>query len=169
MVQCGVPAVINPSPRESRNCQIHPRAVFPQHSYPHPRETRGFRRIPAVPIPVHTSTVRDSRENNSGAVRRYLSGSQGRPPSPYFDPLDHLLASAHERGIEVHAWLNPYRANMRPDWQGLAPCHIANRHRHHAHPYDRYLWMDPGAQVVADWLVAVVTDIITRSDLTHER
>jgi len=69
----------------------------------------------------------------------------------------------------VHAWLNPYRANMRPDWQGLAPCHVANRHRQDAHPYDRYLWMDPGAQVVADWLVAVVTDIITRSDLTHER
>ena len=33
-------------------------AVFPQHRYPHPREIRGFRGIPAVPIPVHTSTVR---------------------------------------------------------------------------------------------------------------
>jgi len=53
--------------RGSRRNKIHPRgnpaivisipAVFPQHLYPHPRETRGFRRITAVPIPVHTSSV----------------------------------------------------------------------------------------------------------------
>ena len=53
--------------RGSRRNKIHPRgnpaivrsipAVFPQHSYLHPRETRGFRGIPAIPIPVHTSTL----------------------------------------------------------------------------------------------------------------
>jgi len=53
--------------RGSRRNKIHPRgnsaivrsipAVFPQHSYPHPRETRGFREITAVPIPVHTSST----------------------------------------------------------------------------------------------------------------
>ena len=59
MVQRGVPAVIKSIPAGVPHyCQIHPRAVFPQHSYPHPRETRGFRVIPAVPIPVHTSTLR---------------------------------------------------------------------------------------------------------------
>ena len=52
--------------RGSRRDKIHPRgnpaivtsipAIFPQHSYPHPRETRGLRGIPAVPIPVHTSS-----------------------------------------------------------------------------------------------------------------
>ena len=56
-----------PFPQGSRLNKIHPRgnpaivrsipAVFPQHSYPHPRETRGFRGIPAVPIPVHTSDL----------------------------------------------------------------------------------------------------------------
>lgn len=97
---------------------------------------------------------------------RYLTGRQGRRPSPYFDPLTVLVAAAHEHGIEVHAWLNPYRANMRPDWQGLAPQHIANVYRQHAHPYDRYLWMDPAAQPVTDWLMAVVTDIITRSNFS---
>ena len=60
-----------PFPRGSRLNKIHPRgnptivrsipAVFPQHSYPHPRETRGFRGIPAVPIPVHTSIARLAR------------------------------------------------------------------------------------------------------------
>ena len=96
--------------------------------------------------------------------RRYLTGVQGRPPSPYFDPLSRLVTAAHDRGLQVHAWLNPYRANMRADWQGLAPSHIANVYPQHAHPYDRYLWMDPGAQLVVDWLLAVVRDIITRSN-----
>ena len=61
-----------PFPRGSRLNKIHPNggnpaivrsipAVFPQHSYPHPRETRGFRGIPAVPIPVHTSIARLAR------------------------------------------------------------------------------------------------------------
>jgi len=98
---------------------------------------------------------------------RYLTGSQGRRPSPYFDPLSQLVRSAHGADIQVHAWLNPYRANMRPDWQGLAPGHIANIHRQYAHPYDHYLWMDPGAQVVVDWLLDVVTDIVTRSRFSY--
>jgi len=98
------------------------------------------------------------------ALYRYLTGTQGRPPSPYFDPLRQLIALAHSRGIQVHAWLNPYRANLAPNWHGLAPNHIANVYRLFAHPYDQFLWMDPGAVVVEDWLMAVVEDIITRSD-----
>jgi len=95
---------------------------------------------------------------------RYLTGTQGKPPWPYFDPLQQLVTLAHGRGIEVHAWLNPYRANMEPSWHGLASNHIANVYRQFAHPYDQFLWMDPAAQPVNDWILAVVTDIITRSD-----
>ena len=42
----------------------------------------------------------------------YLTGTQGTPPDPFYDPLSYLCDEAHARGIEVHAWLNPYRANM---------------------------------------------------------
>jgi len=56
---------------------------------------------------------------------------------------------------------------MKPNWHGLAPNHIANVHRQFAYPYDRYLWMDPGAEVVTDWLVTVVTDIVTRSEFSR--
>jgi len=58
---------------------------------------------------------------------RYLTGRQGREPFPLWDPLDFIILQAHARGIEVHAWLNPYRANMEPNWDGLAPNHMANR------------------------------------------
>jgi len=64
--------------------------------------------------------------------------------------------------MEIHAWLNPYRANLEPNWSGLAVNHIANVYRQYAYPYDKYLWMDPGAAVVTDWIVAVVRDIVTR-------
>ena len=42
----------------------------------------------------------------------YLTGSQGTAPDPFYDPLTFMCTEAHARGIEVHAWLNPYRANM---------------------------------------------------------
>jgi len=93
---------------------------------------------------------------------RYLTGTQGTAPSPLWDPLTFTIAEAHARGIEVHVWLNPYRANLAANWVGLAPNHMANRYRQYAYPYSTYLWMDPGAQVVVDHLVSVITDIVTR-------
>lgn len=79
--------------------------------------------------------------------------------------MSFLVGEAHNRGIEVHAWLNPYRANLSPNWNGLTSDHMANRYREYAYPYGNYLWMDPGAQVVVDHLVNVIQDIITRYGL----
>ena len=76
-----------PFPRGSRLNKIRPRgnpaivrsipAVFPQHSYSHPRETRGFRGIPAVPIPVHTSTTDRPCAESEAAGSAYLAVSAG--------------------------------------------------------------------------------------------
>jgi len=98
---------------------------------------------------------------------RYLTGVQGKPPSPYYDPLHQLITVAHERLIQVHAWLNPYIANRRPNWTGLASNHIANVYPQFAYRYEHYLWMDPGAEVVTDWITAVVKDIVNRSDFSR--
>lgn len=91
-----------------------------------------------------------------------MTGTQGRAPSPLWDPLSFYVSEAHSRGIEVHAWLNPYRANLSPNWDGLAANHMANVYRQYAYPYSNYLWMDPGAQVIIDHLVSVIQDIINR-------
>ena len=58
---------------------------------------------------------------------KYLTGTQGLAPDPWYDPLEFFITEAHLRGIELHAWVNPYRANMSPDWSGLDPSHVANR------------------------------------------
>ncbi|MBC6948271.1 glycoside hydrolase, partial [candidate division KSB1 bacterium] len=42
----------------------------------------------------------------------WLTGQQGRPPNPYYDPLEFAIAEAHKRGMELHAWFNPYRVSM---------------------------------------------------------
>jgi uncharacterized lipoprotein YddW (UPF0748 family) len=84
-------------------------------------------------------------------------------PDPLYDPLDFFITEAHLRGIELHAWVNPYRANMSPDWSGLDPTHVANRLSQYAYPYGSYLWMDPGAQAVLDDFIGVIDDILTRS------
>ena len=61
--------------------------------------------------------------------------------------------------------MNPYRANLAPNWDGLAPNHMANVFRQYAYPYDTYLWMDPGADEVIERLISVVVDIATRFDV----
>jgi uncharacterized lipoprotein YddW (UPF0748 family) len=52
----------------------------------------------------------------------FLTGEQGRPPSPYYDPLQFWIEQAHERGLELHAWFNPYRARTaqaKTAWQKI--------------------------------------------------
>lgn len=48
---------------------------------------------------------------------KWLTGKQGVPPEPYYDPLAFMIAETHKRGMEFHAWINPYRAlfNARTD------------------------------------------------------
>lgn len=90
-----------------------------------------------------------------------LTGEQGKDPG--YDPLGALLAEAKKRNIEVHAWLNPYRAKASSPTQ-VAP-HIAVEHPEHVHDYGNVKWMDPGAEVVRQRLVNVCTDLAERYDL----
>jgi uncharacterized lipoprotein YddW (UPF0748 family) len=55
---------------------------------------------------------------------QWLTGTQGKPPSPYYDPLEFMVDEAHKRGFEFHAWCNPYRANFSVGKASIAPAHI---------------------------------------------
>lgn len=90
---------------------------------------------------------------------RYLTGTQGRDPG--YDPLQLAIDEAHSRGIELHAWLNPYRAAVRATDPLVAP-HMALAYPEHAHVYGTYLWMDPGATEVQQRTYDVVIDVVTR-------
>lgn len=93
---------------------------------------------------------------------RSLTGTQGEDPG--WDPLEVAIDEAHARGIELHAWLNPYRAKASLGSE-LAPPHVALAYPEHAHPYGNYLWMDPGATEVQDHLLAVIDDLVSRYDI----
>jgi uncharacterized lipoprotein YddW (UPF0748 family) len=93
----------------------------------------------------------------------YLTGTQGRDPG--YDPLAEWIAGAHARGLELHAWLNPYRARHAEAKSPLAPNHLSKTHPHAVKTYGKLLWMDPGEPVAAERTLAVVRDIVTRYDV----
>ena len=95
----------------------------------------------------------------------YLTGQQGRAPEPYYDPLEFAVEEAHARGLELHAWFNPYRAR-HPSAQGdLAATHIARANPELVKTYGSYLWMDPGEDAVRQRSVDVVVDVVRRYDI----
>src|SRR5690242_7238549 len=59
---------------------------------------------------------------------QWLTGVQGQPPSPYYDPLQFMIEETHKRGMVFHAWLNPYRANFNISTASIAPNHITRIH-----------------------------------------
>ncbi len=60
---------------------------------------------------------------------QWLTGKQGQPPVPFYDPLEFMIREAHKRGMEFHAWCNPYRADFKIGGSSIAPNHITRLKR----------------------------------------
>ncbi|MFN2635588.1 MAG: glycoside hydrolase family 10 protein [Gemmatimonadaceae bacterium] len=95
----------------------------------------------------------------------YLSGVMGRAPSPYYDPLEFAVREAHKRGLELHAWLNPYRAKHPSGRSRPAPNHISVTNPELVKRYGTHLWMDPGEPEVRAHTLKVVLDVVKRYDI----
>jgi len=95
----------------------------------------------------------------------FLSGTQGEPPAPAWDPLAFWVEQAHRRGLELHAWFNPYRARHPSARSALAASHIARRRPDLVRSYAEWLWMDPGEPEAATHTLAVVEDVLRRYDI----
>ncbi len=99
----------------------------------------------------------------------YLSGEQGKPPwlpgEAAWDPLAFWLQEAHRRGLELHAWLNPYRARHSLAKSPLVATHIGVRQPALVKRYGDQLWMDPGEPAAAAQTLAVVADLLRRYDV----
>lgn len=95
---------------------------------------------------------------------RYLTGQQGKAPSPYWDPLQWMIEQCHARGMELHAWINPYRAKTKGTKE-LATTHPYLKHPDRYFQYDGQLIMDPGIPENKDYICLVVTDIVSRYDV----
>jgi uncharacterized lipoprotein YddW (UPF0748 family) len=92
-----------------------------------------------------------------------LTGRQGTDPG--YDPLEFAVAEAHARGLELHAWINPFRAGNAADSSVLAPTHLWNTRRDLVRVYGAQLWLDPGESDAREHSMRVVTDIVRRYDV----
>lgn len=95
----------------------------------------------------------------------FLTGRMGKAPSPRWDPLQFACAAAHERGLELHAWINPYRARYQGAKSPIAASHISRAHPDWVVPHGRYLWTDPGHPAAQAHTLQVVTDLVRRYDV----
>lgn len=95
---------------------------------------------------------------------RFLTGVAGKKPSPFWDPLQFMVEEAHARGMELHAWMNPYRVTSSKK-EVLADNHIYKKHPERFVTYDGRRYFDPGLPENREFIEKVVKDIITRYDI----
>lgn len=93
---------------------------------------------------------------------RFLTGRQGINPG--WDPLQWMIDESHKRGMELHAWINPYRAKTKNTFE-MANNHIAIKHPDYVFAYDGQLILNPGMPECRDYICNVVRDIVSRYDV----
>lgn len=94
----------------------------------------------------------------------FLTGKMGRPPQPFYDPLEFAVREAHRRGLQLHAWFNPYRA-MTSASGTPSPDHISRRQSALIRSYNGMQWLDPGHPDTLAHTRAVVLDVVRRYDI----
>jgi len=96
---------------------------------------------------------------------QWLTGKQGRPPSPYYDPLQFMIDETHKRGMEFHAWCNPYRAELNIGSSSISPTHVTKIHPEWFLKYGDKRYFDPGIKEGQEFVVKVIRDIVKRYDI----
>lgn len=92
----------------------------------------------------------------------WLTGKQGLPPSPYYDPLAFMVSETHKRGMEFHAWMNPYRAVFNIGRSSISPTHITRLRPEWFLTYGDKRYFDPGNKEVLLYVANIVKDVVTR-------
>jgi uncharacterized lipoprotein YddW (UPF0748 family) len=95
----------------------------------------------------------------------YLTGTQGAAPEPFYDPLAFAVEEAHRRGLELHAWFNPFRAKHPSARSELDSTHAYYRNPEIVKHYGSHHWFDPGMEEAQDHSVRVMLDVVRRYDI----
>ena len=95
----------------------------------------------------------------------YLNGAQGEPPKPWYDPLKFWVTEAHARGLELHAWFNPYRARHATAKSPNVASHISRSNPAAVKTYGKFLWMDPAEESASKQTLDVILDVVRRYDI----
>lgn len=95
----------------------------------------------------------------------WLTGEQGKAPVSNFDPLVYMIETAHAQGVELHAWVNPYRVAMTLDSLDKAPNHLLNTHPEWCRAYNGRRYLDPGLPEVRAHLGEVIDELVANYDI----
>lgn len=95
----------------------------------------------------------------------YLTGTQGKAPDPYYDPLEFIIDEAHQRGLELHAWFNPYRASHPQGKSKFSDNHISKTKPNATKKYGKYYWLDPSDADASEHSLNVMLDVVRRYDV----
>ncbi len=103
-------------------------------------------------------------QSNMEPWSRFLTGTQGQTPNPYWDPLQFMIDECHKRCMELHAWINPYRAltNVK---NGLVSNHLYFKHPERFVQYGNQIYFNPAYKENRDYICKVVADVVARYDV----
>jgi uncharacterized lipoprotein YddW (UPF0748 family) len=95
----------------------------------------------------------------------YLTGRQGQPPFPYYDPLSFMIEQAHQRNMEFHAWFNPFRALVDAGNNPNPRNHITHKHPDWVVTYDGKALLNPGIPEAREYVLNIILDVVKRYDI----
>jgi len=96
---------------------------------------------------------------------QYLTGKQGQAPNPFYDPLLFAIEECHKRGMELHAWFNPYRATFDGNEANIVFNHITKTKPEWFFKYDGKKLFNPGLPEVRAYINKVITNVIDNYDI----
>jgi len=96
---------------------------------------------------------------------QWLCGKQGVAPDPFYDPLQFAIKACHERAMELHAWMNPYRAVFLYKITKTDTNHITNVHPDWFLTYGKHKYFNPGLKQTRDYVSKIVADVVRRYDV----
>ncbi|MBA9075926.1 glycoside hydrolase family 10 protein [Rufibacter quisquiliarum] len=95
----------------------------------------------------------------------WLTGKQGQEPNPPYDPLAFQIEEAHQRGMEFHAWFNPYRATHDTVSANISPKHITKTKPEWFVTYAGKKYFKPGLPEVRAYIVNIIMDVVRNYDI----
>lgn len=96
---------------------------------------------------------------------QWLTGTQGKQPNPLYDPLTFAVTECHKRGLDLHVWINPYRAVFNTTNSSIAPDHITKIHPEWFVTYGTTKYFNPALAETRNFVASVVSDIVRRYDI----
>jgi uncharacterized lipoprotein YddW (UPF0748 family) len=96
---------------------------------------------------------------------RFLTGRQGQPPFPLYDPLEFMVEEAHKRNMEFHAWFNPFRALTDSKKNPNPADHYTKKHPQWLVHHGGKGYLNPGLPEAREYVINVIMDVVKRYNI----